>query len=55
VNADEMPDQTFRELAQLRTRVELTAPPGRATSLALTKLDEAWLWLREAYETANPR
>jgi hypothetical protein len=42
-------DAILQELAQLRARVELTAPPGRERSLALTKLDEARHWTLDAF------
>lgn len=47
--ADEMLAE-LRDLAQLRQRVELMAPAGRARSLVLTKLDEAGHWLVDAFE-----
>ena len=40
-------DGALEDLARLRERVARELPPSREMALALTKLDEATLWLRE--------
>jgi hypothetical protein len=39
--------RTLDELAPLRDRVARELPASREAALALTKLDEATLWLRQ--------
>jgi len=49
MNYDKLTDSA----AAMRAAIEATCPPGRARSLAITKLDEAVLWASAAAAEAT--
>jgi hypothetical protein len=50
-----MPHDVGEVLAELHELVERHVPPSRERSLALTKLEEAEMWLTRAAHAVPPR